>query len=457
MSTELIPLQADVISANIVGLAGFADDPLAVVASRLVDRGVVVTIAAGDYGAAGPFFANAGASGDKVLAVTAVQANLDAEPVFQATFTLNGKSSTATIGELYLFNPMPTTRNGWPIIPLTMSTNATNDACETLPDGHPDFTQALALVRLGGCEARVKQSNLIAAGAQNIIFYWDPATSGTNPSVSRLSSFVITISDLAGAAIVNTWLAGGNVTANFSLDTISSADYWVGMPDANSGKPLVDNSWGPLYDLTIKPDIAAPGGSIFSCYPYPYAWAKSSGTKPASAYVAGVAALYIGKYGGRKTNPSFNATDLTMRIISSGSSVPSVNLNTWELTGYSASVAQVGSGLVNASKVLDYTTQLSYAKFSLNDTHNFERYQKVDITNNAQVDVTYSFGILPGAGHETWSSEGRVLLGTELTDMELNPTVTLPSSTFKIKAGNTKTAQSVSSPTIAIIKNMFTH
>lgn len=411
------------------------------VASRLVDQGVVVTIAAGDYGAEGPFFGNAGASGSKVLAVTAVEPDLDAEPVFQATFTLDGQSSTATIGQLYLYNPMPTTRNGWPIIPLTMSTNVTDDACEALPDDHPDFSQALALVRLGGCEARTKQSNLIAAGAQNIIFYWDPTTYGSNPSVSRLSSFVLTISDLAGAAIVNTWLAGGSVTANFSLDTISSADYWVGMPDTDKGKPLADNSWGPLYDLTIKPDIAAPGGSIFSCYPYPYVWAKSSGTRPASAYVAGIAALYIGKYGGRKTNPKFNATDLTMRIISSGSSVPSVNLNTYELTGFSASVAQVGAGLVNASKVLDYTTQLSYAKFSLNDTHNFERYQKVDITNNAGVDVTYTFGVLPAAAYETWSSDGHIVFGTELTDMELNPTISLPSGTFKVKAGNTKTAQ----------------
>ncbi|OIW33557.1 serin endopeptidase [Coniochaeta ligniaria NRRL 30616] len=431
---------ADVISSNIGTLGGFSDDPLSVVASRMVDQGVVVTVATGDYGTEGPFFGNAGGSGSKVLAVAAVEASNDAEPVFIATFNIDGESAKATIGNQYLYTPMPWTRDGWPIIPLTMNTNVTDDACEALPATAPNYTEALALVRLGGCTPRVKQANLIAAGAQNIIFYWDPADIGVDPFVSRLSSFVITITDTAGEAIVNTYLAGGNVTANFDADTIYSAGRWVGMPDEYAGQPLDDNSMGPLYDLSIKPDVAAPGGYVFSTYPTDD-WAVLTGTELASAYVAGIAALYIGQYGGRKTNSAFNATDLTMRIISSGSAVPHIDYRSGDLTGFNSPVTQVGTGLVNAFKVLNYTTQLSYSKFALNDTHYFERYQKVDITNNADVDVTYTFAAIPAAGYEAWSvADASIKTEFDLVDVEIDPTISLPSA-LKIKAGNTKTAQ----------------
>ena len=46
----------DIITANIGGPSGWSNNPWAEVASRIAREGVVVTISAGNWGSAGPFF-----------------------------------------------------------------------------------------------------------------------------------------------------------------------------------------------------------------------------------------------------------------------------------------------------------------------------------------------------------------------------------------------------------------
>jgi len=60
----------------------------------------------------------------------------------------------------------------------------------------------------------------------------------------------------------------------------------------------------------------------------------------------------------------------------------------------------VGNGLVNAYKVLNYKSTLSYTKFELNDTRYFEQYHDIDITNNDAVPVSYTFAV-EAAGDST--------------------------------------------------------
>jgi hypothetical protein len=157
--------------------------------------------------------------------------------------------------------------------------------------------------------------------------------------------------------------------------------------------------------------------------------------------------LYISHAGGR--GGSFKVSDLAMRIISSGRPGVFNSLYVGETlvsTDQFAPVAQVGTGMVNASKVLDYSTQLSLERFSLNDTHHFERYHSVDITNHANVAVTYTFGLVPYAGFETYlPSLGRLAESPgELTLVKgIVPAVSFPQGTFKVDAGAVKTAQYV--------------
>uniref|UniRef100_L2G722 Serin endopeptidase n=1 Tax=Colletotrichum fructicola (strain Nara gc5) TaxID=1213859 RepID=L2G722_COLFN len=152
-------------SASIGGPNGFSDNAWAEVASRIVDRGVLVTIAAGNSGDSGPFYGSPGSSGKNVLAVAS------ARPAFKATFALRNETSSSRIGYIPSVLYFPESVAGWPILPLGLDTNATAEACEPYPEGSHNLIGAVALVRRGGCDAMTKQANLNVLGARYILIY----------------------------------------------------------------------------------------------------------------------------------------------------------------------------------------------------------------------------------------------------------------------------------------------
>ncbi|CAK7222069.1 hypothetical protein SEUCBS140593_004772 [Sporothrix eucalyptigena] len=434
---------ADIITSSVGGAGGWSTDAWATVASRIVEQGVIVTIAAGNNGDEGPFFGSNGASGEYVLAIASSEASTLVAPPFEATFTLNGVSNTTEVAYYPGLDAFPASVKGWPIVPLSLNSSVENDACSPLPSTTQNLSAVIPLVRRGGCEFVDKQGNLEAFGAQYILFYQDDEAL-TAPFSWYETSYLGLIEKVAGEAIIGTVLAGGNVTADFSLDPNNN---YVGMFNSAGGRPNDYTSFGSTYDLQQKPEITAPGGDIFSTYPT-NGWAVLSGTSMATPYIAGVAALYVGRYGGRSTHGKNFAKDLAMRIISSGGALPWIDGYSNTDYGFWAPTIQVGSGLVDANKVLNYNTSLSYAKFALNDTHHFERYHKVDITNNGDKPVTYKFKLQDAGGFEAWQPEDDNFYGSprpkvlnELTPIKIVPKVSFPGGTFTVQPGQTKQAQ----------------
>ncbi len=164
----------------------------------------------------------------------------------------------------------------------------------------------------------------------------------------------------------------------------------------------------------------------------------------ACPYVAGIAALYVGKYGGRSVHGSGFGKQLADRIISSGAAVPWQVVQPTSLPvdfGFWAPVPQVGTGLVNASKVLSSETSLSFDKFELNDTAHFSRYHSVDITNNGNKAVTYTFSLQPAGGFNTQGFNPSYLAyALEVNPISIVPPVSFPQGTFTVQPGQTKTA-----------------
>ena len=395
----------------------------------------------GDSGPEGPFYASNGASGKRVLSVGNSNSGVAEVAVIGINFFVKNSTATASIGYEVLNEPIAPEYNG-PIVPLTLDPNVTNDACEPLTSAVPNRTEAVILVRMGGCDLLTKQQNLINVNANNILFYENPGDAEWHTYISRFASAVMTIPAEAGVAIVETYLAGGHVTGNFT-----GLEYSQTQVGYASDPHEINNvtSWGPLYDLSIKPEISAPGMGVTSTA-MDDAWmtllfqgGQTTWGYASAAYIAGVAALYIGEKGGRKTNARFNASDLAMRIVTSGRPAELIGNSPWP----AAAVAQAGTGLVNASKLFDYSTSLSYVKFELNDTQHFQGAQSVDITNNAAVDATYTFSLVPVAGYETWDPSSHSISSlVELVSVSLVPTVQFPKN-FKVAAGEVKTAKYV--------------
>ncbi|EON96718.1 putative serin endopeptidase protein [Phaeoacremonium minimum UCRPA7] len=285
------------------------------------------------------------------------------------------------------------------------------------------------------------ESFLYAYNAGYIFLYVPEVPDNDGVYIGDYTSFWATLQTLPAEAIVSTVLNGGSVTA--SIPDIAE---FVGIFNNQAYTPSYFTSFGGTYDLNLKPDIAAPGSNILSLY-LNGGYASMSGTSMACPYIAGVAALYIGEFGGRAIHGPSIAGKVHARILSSGE--PLIWGSALGITDKRASATQIGNGLVNATKVLGFDTQLSYSKFVLNDTHHYSRYHRVDITNNAKGEVVYTFEVLPDGGYNSFTApdaSGFEAVGQYFDVMQnpidIIPQVKLPSGTYKLQPGQTKTGVS---------------
>ncbi|KAL2210880.1 subtilase [Sarocladium strictum] len=426
----------DIITASIGGANGWSTNAWAEVASRLVELGVFVSISAGNSGANGPFYGSSGSSGKNVIAVASIETELFPLSPFGATFTTDGDSNTVRIGYLPSTSYFPPSVKDWPIKPVSLNTAATADGCTALPSD-VSFEGSIALVRRGGCTFAEKQAILEARGAKYVLVYTNESPL-TTPATESTKSLLAMIAADSGEAIIEAIAAGGSVKADFSLNP----EEIVAVPHVTAGKPSIFTSWAGTWDLQMKPDVAAPGGQIFS------AWSDGgynviSGTSMACPYIAGVAALWISVHGGRDKLGVGFAKELGQRIVSSGKAVPWSD-GTATNFGYSAPVAQVGNGLVDAWKVLQYDTRLEFERFALNDTRYFKRYHDVSVFNDGDEEVSYTWSVEHGAGVEAigWlpNDKGagrRIKKFAQLRPQTLEAKVSLPNS-FKLKPGQSR-------------------
>ncbi|KAK7943491.1 serine endopeptidase [Apiospora aurea] len=427
------------------GTNGWTDGPWAMVASRLVDQGVVVTISAGNEGDYGPFYASNGASGKNVLAVASIDASVVPALPFEVSFNLDGTSNVSTLAYL----PASTRAPSEPyLLPWTPILPYLVDLCDHLPNTTSNLSQVVVLAPLGNCTVTDQQRRLQKYDADLILLYSDADPIQT--LFASTASMVAMVESHAAHAIIDTVAAGGHATARFEDE--SGTGRVVGAFNSAGGVPSYFTTWGPTYELDSKPDVAAPGRNIYSTYPGG-GWATLSGTSMACPYVAGVAALYVSQHGGRRVHGPGFAKTLADRIVSSGGAVAwsvldpapqngNTNATTPATTAW-APVSQVGAGMVNAVKVLNYTTSLAFEKMELNDTAHFEGNHRVDITNAGHEAVTYRFSLQPWAGVDAQSPlyEDYIVDSHDLAPRVIVPNVSFPLGEFKIQPGETRTAQ----------------
>ncbi|KAK1987048.1 subtilase [Colletotrichum cereale] len=232
-----------------------------------------------------------------------------------------------------------------------------------------------------------------------------------------------------GAFYSSSGSSGKNVLA------IASAD----APTVETTRASYFTSWGLLNDLSVKPDVTAPGGSIYSTY-LDNRWITMSGTSMSCPYVAGVAALYISAFGGRQVHGKGFALALSKQIIASARPLR------YHDSGYSelyAPVPQVGNGLVDAFKLLRSNTTLDFKPIALNDTRYFNRYHDVTVKNAGTEDVTYHLSAQDFYGVETlysdtFTQDKYVKVLDDLVPQKLAVELSLPRD-FTLKPGESKT------------------
>ena len=113
------------------------------------------------------------------------------------------------------------------------------------------------------------------------------------------------------------------------------------------------SSDGLAADLSLKPDLAAPGGSIRSTWPLEKRarYAVLSGTSMASPHVAGAAALYL------QAHPRTHARDVRAAFQNSADPAPGPD-------GSIEPVVRQGAGLIDVDDAI-LATRADHARQAL--------------------------------------------------------------------------------------------
>jgi subtilisin family serine protease len=364
--------------------------PTAAASTRLVNMGVVVVASAGNDGSIGLYGSSAPALGQKVISV----ANFNNTHSNSLYFTISPDNRITPYTNSTNNTVAPPASGTYPMA-RTGTQTSTADACSALPAG--SLSGYVALIRRGTCSFYVKAKNAEAAGALAVVLYNNAAgalTPSVAPSPAGSPPVVIPFVAISQADgnLIDTRLAAGPVDLTWT-------DQFVSTPLAASAAGLIStsSSYGMSPDLSIKPDIGAPGGTILSTYPIEAgAYQRLSGTSMSSPHVAGAVALLL------EAKP--NTPAQAVRGILQNSAVPRVWWGNPAL-GFMDNVHRQGAGMLNIPNAVMATTKIEPGKLDLGESEFGPVTRTLWIENKGMAEVTYDLWHLPAlaTGPNTFS------------------------------------------------------
>ena len=347
------------------------DYPDAVAANKLVRKGVVVVASAGNSGDYGGQSTGAPSVGRDVISV----ASMDNTTITAPTFTVTPDGSSIGYGNA----------TGSPLAPLSGSLNLVSATpsifgCSAID---PVPANTAVLISRGSCTFYTKALNAQKAGAAAVVLY-NNTTGLISPTVEGeppITIPVVMISQADGQKL-QSLTAAGPVKLTWTNQTKTAAD-------PNGGLLSGFSSWGLAADLSLKPDITAPGGNIWSSYPLEMnGHASLSGTSMAAPHVSGAVALLL------QAKPWLGPHEVRQLL----QNTANMN-NLWSFApdyGLPEMVVRQGAGLLQIDKAILTRQTVSPSKISIGDATSLTT--RLKVTNMSSRTVTYTISNVDSIG-----------------------------------------------------------
>lgn len=366
------------------GIGTWPQDPVASAADRLVNSGVVVVAAAGNEAEYGPLSLISPAVAEKVIAAASVDNRYADFPHFEVA---GRKIAYVPMVE----SPAPPSSGSAEIVHVGRACN-----------GDPllgDVAGKVALARRGDCLLRDKASNALAAGATAVVIY--NLGSGLFEGFVGFPPFPVPVVGIAAE--------DGALLRELGLPAELE---WGGIvPYPRGGRLSIFSSIGLAPDLSLEPDLSAPGGYITSTYPLELGeYATLSGTSMASPYVAGAAALLL------EARPHTPAQAVARIFQNHADPVP------WWFdaeTGSVDVVARQGAGLIDIDDAILSEVTIEPSELALGEGEAGVQWRRLVIENDGASPVTFDLT------HQPALSTGD---GAYPPEMEYKPAVSYSSS-----------------------------
>lgn len=394
---------ADLITASIGGPSGWSEDDWAVAVQRIVEAGVPCVVSAGNDGSEGLFYASTAANGKKVTAIASTDNIISPALLSNATYTVDGGANQSfgyTPG-----NPAKWAGVNLPLFAVNFNTDDPANGCDPYPASTPDLSGYIVLVRRGTCTFVQKVTNAANKGAKYVIIYNNVAGSSAVEAVVPGVQGIAMVTSDQGAEWISKLAAGSRVVVAMT-DPETAPKFLVNFQNTLSpGFMSTYTSWGPTFEIDVKPQLAAPGGMILSTYPRALgSYAVLSGTSMACPLSAAVYALIMEARGIK--DPA------TIENLLSSTSNPNLFNDGRTTVPYLAPVPQQGSGLIQAYDAAYATTLLSVSSLSFNDTDHFDPVKNFSISNTGSAEVTYKLSSVGALTGYTFADDTSILPDT---------------------------------------------
>ncbi|KAJ1986104.1 hypothetical protein H4R33_003549 [Dimargaris cristalligena] len=318
----------NIINVSVGSPSGFPGALLSDLATQMTRRGVMVVSAVGNDGANSLFLTNAPAVGFDVIAV----GSMDQDQFYSKAIKINSMNDRL-IPRSYSQFPDVSFKFSKKTLALATDAQGSLLACNPIT---ANLMDKVAFVQRGGCYLENKAINAKAAGAIAMVIYDTVQQAVSAPAFQNQGCIPSVMIELRDGLLLESTLRSKKIVKITSDEEFYSQTSSVG----DSVSPF--SSWGPGADLSLKPDLVAPGRYIMSTLPIGMgSYGVASGTSMASPFVAGVFALL------REYYPGLTNQQYRMRLLSR-----MYLLDSWD-TDSRCSPAQQGYGALDMTHVFN--------------------------------------------------------------------------------------------------------